>query len=330
MPEFPRIAIVNTGWSDDYQGDRVVGNFGYLQDGVGHERYNFLPDVDGHLYGYAPPLGKHWSAPNPVDTNAWLVFFVSKRPKRSGLYLVGWYENANFLGEYRARPDADRFGPDSDGGQFLYTVTSTQGFLVPLPLRQFRVKGDHLKRSYAYLRGTGDDEPWRGALAHELLSYRQQLIKLLGGESDSIEQKELPIGGDAKHRKKVETAAVEAVKRHLSEYAWESKEADKCGYDLLFTHKTSGEVLHVEVKGTSLPAPGYFLTQKELGYAESLEKNDHRARRDKSGIWRPLWRIAVVSGALDQPQVRVFTLAEMKSAFDMAPYAWRGTLKETA
>lgn len=330
MPEFPRIAIINTGWSDDYQGDRVVGNFGYLQDRVGHERFNFLPDVEGRFYGYAPPLGRLWSPPNPIDTEGWLVFFVSKRPKRSGLYLVGWYENASFLGDYPPRPDADRFGRDSDGGQFRYTVTSTHGFLVPLPLRRFKVKGDHLKRSYAYLRGSGDGKPWRSTLAKELLSYRERLVELLGREGNTAEERELPIGGDAKHRKQVEIAAVEAVKQHFSEYACESKEADKCGYDLLFTHRTSGEILHVEVKGTSLPVPGYFLTQKELGYAESLERNDHRSRQDENGIWRPVWRIAVVSHALEEPRVRVFTLAEMRFAFDMAPYAWRGTLKEVA
>lgn len=328
MTDYPRIAIINTGWSDDYREDQVRGDFGYLADGVGHERFNFLPDRHGRFYGYAPPLGESWSPPKPENPEGWLVFFVSKRPGRNGLYLVGWYEDALFLRAYEPRPDAERFGPDSDGGKFLYTVTSTAGFLVPLPLRSRKIKGDHLKRSYAYVRGSGEDQSWRTTLARELLRYRDELIPLLAGAAIEDDEPALRFSGDPERRQAVEKAAVKAVEQHFSDYACVSKEAEKCGYDLLLTHRETDEILHVEVKGTSLAAPGFFLTQKELGYAESLRRNDNRARKSKDGSWRPLWRLAVVSDALGTPTVHEYKYTEMTRNFDLAPYAWRGTLKE--
>jgi hypothetical protein len=330
MAEFPRIAVINTGWSDDYRGDQVRGNFGYLDGGEGHERYNFLKSPDGRFYGYAPPLGETWSPPKPAEKEDWLVFFVSKKPGRSGLYLVGWYESARFTGDYSPRPDADRFGLDPNGDPFFYTVSSSKGYLVPLALRRYQVKGDRLKRSYAYLRGNGGDEPWRESMAEALLGYRELLAPILMGATVDDDVPRLAFIADPARRGAIEEAAIEAAKSHFADYFCETREQEKIGYDLMFTHKQTGELLHVEVKGTSLPTPGFFLTRNERGYAESLALNDHRARRNKDGSWRPLWRLVVVSGALNEPVVHEYTFAKMNTHFEIAPYAWRGTLKETA
>ena len=91
MPDLTRIAVINTGWSADHCGALVHGNFGYLAKGVGHEKFNFLPDRRGGFYAYTPPLGEQHSAPMPTEADGWLVFAVSRRPGRSGLYLVSWY-----------------------------------------------------------------------------------------------------------------------------------------------------------------------------------------------------------------------------------------------
>lgn len=120
MPNFPRIAVINTGWSDDYRGAAVRGNFGYLAKGVGHEKFNFLPDRRRRFYAYTPPLGGQHSPLMPTEADDWLVLAVSRRPGRSGLYLVGWYEGAAFARGYVERPDAAALGEDSDGGRFTY------------------------------------------------------------------------------------------------------------------------------------------------------------------------------------------------------------------
>lgn len=328
MAEFDKIAVINTGWSEDYRGAEVRGNFGYLSKGVGHERFNFLPDDNGTYFGYAPPLGEGFNPPKPNLPKNWLVFFVSKRPSRSGLYLVGWYENATFEQAYKDRPDADQFGPDSDGGKYGYTVFSKSAVAVPLASRNMKVRGDHLKRSYAYLRGGPDTEKWREQLTQELLAFRSAYLKSASKSGSETEEPTLTFVRDAKRRKMIEEAGVKAATDHFPAWTCESKEAEKCGYDLLFTHKQTGEVMHIEVKGTTMDAPCFFLTEKERAYAEKMSGNDKRTRRSKAGNWRPVWRLAVVSDALANPKVHIYQFDEMKREFELAPYAWRGTLKD--
>lgn len=104
------------------------GNFGYLAKGVGHEKFNFQPGPQGRFYAYTPPLGEQHSAPMPAKPDDWLVFAVSRRPSRSGLFLVGWYESATFARDYVERPDERALGGDSDGGRFTYTLHSDRAY----------------------------------------------------------------------------------------------------------------------------------------------------------------------------------------------------------
>lgn len=333
MSEFHQIAVINTGWSEDYNGGQVVGDFDYLAKGVGHERYNFRPDLKGRYFGYAPPLGENQSPPKPVSLKDWLVFFVSKRPGQSGLYLVGWYENATFVASYKVRPDADDLGLDSDGGKFSYTVTSSQGYFVPLPLRTMKVKGNHLKRSYAYLRGNVEmlrhkgSDGWRNDLARELLRFREKVRLRVSAEENSGKSVLSSKPQDAKKRKLVEERSVDAVKAHFSAWICESKETQNLGYDLLLKSRKTGEEMHVEVKGTSLDEPNFFISKNEYEYAKKLSLNDQRARRNLDGSWRPLWRLAMVHDALAKAAVNVHTFSEMEKLFEVSPIAWRGILK---
>lgn len=327
MAGFDKIAVVNTGWSEDYQGAEVKGNFGYLDGRVGHERFNFLPDRNGRFYGFVPPLGESKSPPKPGDQKGWLVFFVSKEPGKSGLALVGWYENAKFENRYKTRPDAAELELDSDGGQFGFTVSAKRARHVPALMRKRRVRGDNLKRSYAYLRGIDDEGDWREELAQELLQFRSECIEELDRIDHADAEVEVSFCVDIERRKRIEDAAITATIAHFSDWEYESKEADKCGYDLLFK-KSSGEVMHVEVKGTSLPDPCFFITEKERAYAEKHSRNDRRARQSRGGRWRPIWRLSVVPDALSEsPAPCIYTFAEMNRAFDLDCYAFRGKLK---
>jgi hypothetical protein len=325
MDNFPRIAVVNTGWSDDYFGGQVVGKFSYLETGVGHERYNFMPNAAGRYFGYAPPLGENDSPPKPAHLEDWLVFFVSKRPGRPGLYLVGWYEGAKFEGSYTTRPDADDLGVDSEGGKFSYTVSSDKAYMVPLPLRTMKFKGGHV-RSYAYLRGNGDTDKWRQILARTLIFFRKEIMK--GIDEDNIDSSVAVEGGwsqDAARRKLIEKKAVEAVIKYYSDWKYESKEEQKIGYDLLFWKPKTGQELHVEVKGTSLEKQCFFISKKEYEYGRELSKNDRRPSRNTR---RPLWRLAVVQDALSEKSViNVHTFSKMEALFEIAPIQWYGIIK---
>ena len=303
------------------------GDFGYLADGVGHEKYNFLPAADGRYYAYTPPLGQQRSAPMPADPDDWLVFAVSKRPRTSGLFLVGWYEHATFVRGYAVRPDASDLGRDSDGGHFSYTLSSPQAHAVPLPLRDRKVRGDHLKRSYAYLRGNDLVDPWRKALARRLLSFRSESHDRLKVGHLTEEAPRLAFCGSAARRKAIEEAAVKAVRSFYANWTCISRKAAKCGFDLLMTQEGTGDIHHVEVKGTSLDEPHFFITEKELSYARKLSANNRKGRLNSAGEVRPVWRLAMVHDVDRTRKVSIYSYAEMVSAFDLSPYAHHGTLK---
>lgn len=327
MHDFPRIAVINTGWSDDYRGAAVRGNFGYLAKGVGHEKFNFLPGPGGRFFAYTPPLGKQQNPPMPAEPDNWLVFAVSRRPGRSGLYLVGWYEGATFARGYPERPDAAGLGEDSDGGRFSYTLQADRAYPVPLALRDRSIRGDNIKRSYAYLSGNGARDAWRTKIAQQLLTYRTEYLERLTKDARAEEVPRLGFCGSAKRRKEIEDKAVAAVKAALPDWHWETKEAEKCGYDLLFTHKTSGDIWHVEVKGTSYDTPHFFMTINERDYAQKTGPNDRKSRANRKGEVRPLWRLAMVHDVDGTAPVTFYSYAEMAAMFELLPYAFHATLR---
>jgi hypothetical protein len=325
MTEFDKIAVINVGWSDDYQGSPVVGAFRYLKEGVGHERYNFRPGPDGRYFGYAPPLGERRNPPAPKETDGWLVFVVSKRPTGAGLYLVGWYEDAEFLCAYAPRPDADDLGLDPEGEPYGHTLVAPKAFVVPPVFRTRSVSGDHLKRSYAYLRGNGLKDPWRRELATKLLGFRDQY--LARDYVDAAVVSPAPTAGitaDATRRKEVEDKSVEAVKRHFTGWNCKDRQKDKCGYDLLFRHRISGREVHVEVKGTQATQPHFFISFNELRYAENAAGSGGSRRTEEA----PTWQLAMVTDALGpKPTVTLYDLPQMKKMFLLETYTWHATVK---
>ena len=75
-----RIALVKTGWSDEYQGGQVLGRYAHIEQfDEAHERFNFRHAADGRYYGYLPPIGKQLRPPMipaqcvPCPTD-WSVF----------------------------------------------------------------------------------------------------------------------------------------------------------------------------------------------------------------------------------------------------------------
>ncbi|MCT4333287.1 hypothetical protein MU516_10460 [Paracoccus sp. YLB-12] len=139
---------------------------------------------------------------------------MSRRPGRPGLYLTGWYEGADFARGYVDRPDAVALGEDSDGGRFTYTLDADRAYLIPLDLRDRSISGDHIKRSYAYLRGNCANDAWRAKVARQLLDYRTEYLERLTN-APVEETPKLGFCGSAKRRKEIEEKAVAAVKAAL-------------------------------------------------------------------------------------------------------------------
>lgn len=123
----------------------------------------------------------------------------------------------------------------------------------------------------------------------------------------SIQRGGSPVFASLQHRSRVEAAAIRCVERDFVRRGWEvvSRERDGVGYDLDCTRR--GEVLHVEVKGTSGEEPLFFMTQRE----HSTATHDRR------------FRLVIVTEALRrQPSMKTYTGRELRSAFQCIPLAY--------
>jgi hypothetical protein len=191
---FDRIAIIKTGWSKDYRGAEVLGNYSYKH--PDHEKVNFLPGPDGRFYCYVPPIGGNktvkpfGSAPKPTTPDGWLVFAVSRNPKTGGLYVVGWYEDAYFMHRHEVRPEyADGepwFGRGDDGHEIVYTITAPRAYAIDEPDRTEWFAGDVMKRHILYLRGHAEPGDYHEGLAKKLLEFRSRWLAKLGEAEEPL------------------------------------------------------------------------------------------------------------------------------------------------
>lgn len=318
MPEFEKIAIIKTGWCDEYQGELAQGAHANIEENEeSHESYNFKPGPNGTFYGYTPPIGKTLAAPSPSELAGWLVFAVAVKPKSSGVYLVGWYENATFTGDYLPRPEYSQKPPglerDIRGNKYSYTLSAPTGELIPASQRTFSFKGDRTKRSPVfYLRGNGGSEPWREDLASALLAERETWLRERALRTAATKSSG-GISADESRRKEVEEAAVAAVIRTLGDqYDCIDRQKDNCGFDLLFINKRTMIERHVEVKGTQNMVGHFFISRNE---------DDHGKTDD-------LWELAMVSDALREPKVEMMSYDEAKRNFDFQVVCWHAQKKK--
>jgi hypothetical protein len=186
---FDKIAIIKTGWSPDYRGAKVSGNYSYKN--PDHEKINFLPGPEGTYFCYVPPTGgnekkgRDGVAPKPKNPDNWLVFAVSRDSDRQGIYVTGWYEDATFHHEYLLRPeyaDQPSFYLGGDRGKITYTISAPRAFPIDGPDRDERIDGMHVNRHIVYLRGNDLSGTWRDTMAEQLLAYRASRLGLIENE----------------------------------------------------------------------------------------------------------------------------------------------------
>lgn len=305
----PRIALVKTGWSDNYQGGPVLGRYAHLQEyDEAHERFNFLKNSSGRFYGYLPPIGKKERPPQPKIKDGWLLVFVSAKNGSGPLTVVGWYKNATLHDEYLERPEynaTDDFENDVHGNKYTYCLSSNTAHLIPTMSRIDIVSGAHFKRTpVLYVRGNGKDDAWR----EELARFAEKVVLEHSGGEQLPPKLAFP---DPEQRKRVEQAAINAATRFLDkDHHVKDRQKDNCGYDLLAKHRKTGRELHVEVKGTGGMIMHFYMSRNEFRYMVS-----------------PQWRLIIVSDALGKPKVNFFTAVEARRAFSIDPFAWEGTVK---
>ena len=84
----------------------------------------------------------------------------------------------------------------------------------------------------------------------------------------------------------------------------------------MFAKKDQGSAqlreLHVEVKGTSNPEPRFFISRNERRYMEQ----------------RPnMWRLIMVTNALEEPEVAMYTKQQTEDKFNFSELSWEATEK---
>ena len=157
-----------------------------------------------------------------------------------------------------------------------------------------------------YARGNGKEEDWRA----EMAAIAAQVVQ----RPDLKESGELRIVfPNAEHRKRVEAAAIATAVEELEQRGYRTRNRQKanCGYDLLAIRSRSPRQLHVEVKGTSTGVPHFIMTENE-----------------RNCMQLPKWRLALVTYALDNPEIEIMDATETKERFTFAPLAWNVTLKK--
>ncbi|MFG1290021.1 protein NO VEIN domain-containing protein [Xanthobacter versatilis] len=317
-----KVLWVKGGWSDYYRGGPVDGNFSWLDEHKtaekterGHEAFNFMPDTNGTYYCYAPP--QSGSPPWNEDNTGWTVIWLAKHPRYTGIHVVGWYENATLLGEWR-KPRASLLLPGVPATGWSYCITSTSAYFVSPDTRNDPFSDPSVRQAkYSYLSGPGVAKTPNKDRVLKLLE--QRLTSLRGivihnpnesnapdPELDSTDP--LTGFGSPEQRKRVEKAAEDAIVEYYKKQGFISINVTgiKCGYDFIF--RKGRTELHVEVKGTSLAHERFYMTRNEENYREA-----------------PEWRLGIVTNALDgSPTVKIYDNREFKAAFDLEPYVFVG------
>jgi hypothetical protein len=324
-----KVLWVKFGWSEYYRGGPVDGNFGWLKanrgrknEGRGHEAFNFMPAPDGTYYCYVPPQTKGY-APWNDDNKGWTVVCLAKNPKHTGIHVVGWYEDATLLGDWKRPPSNHsgvNIGNSGSAYDWSYCIKSKSAFFIP-PERRTNPFSDPSVRHGKYSFLVGPEVGRNPGKDRVLTLLEARLTKLRDKAVHNPTEAVVPDPeldpadplkgfGTPEHRKKVERAAERAVIAYYKTKGFNHSDRTKesCGYDFLFWK--GAKSLHVEVKGTSGENAGFFLTHNE--HAAGYKRN-------------PAWRLAMVTNALsDAPVVEIFDAKMLRKSFDLTPYVFLG------
>lgn len=291
--ETRRVVFARIGWMRAYDGprrgdERPIGGGGYNKNEIGHEAYNFHL-AGGRLYGYFQPNMRSEvvkleridpAAAGKSRIGEVLVVFVATTPT-GGSTVVGWYRNAEVWRE-RVRPSP---GKPRGYGHFC-RARAEDCVLVPPGKRRHpiptQVKGAYGRSNVCYdLEADGTQKP--GSWIKEALDYIEDYDgpnMLTAPESALEEEVEAAaeevlarVGGQgfahtAAQRKAIEDHSMEMAKRFFRRENYRVNDVSKIrSYDLECTK--AGQVLHVEVKGTTTAGEQIVLTANEVRHAKN-------------------------------------------------------------
>ena len=244
------VAVIKTGWCDAYDGQDVEGNFGHLKNGgSGAERFNMVA-ADGGYQVYTMPKGHN--APMPMPSDGWLIYHIARDPAELKMKLVGWYEGASFLGEYKHRGDSDSdVAATGYDGSVYCIVAETACVLLPVD-RPVVEHGSRFGSSSIFWlvgnEGYKPKEPWN-EITTQLESLRRQL-SIVALQPEKVNKASL---GDTREKGKVDPNVEfddggSALGRNNVAESDEHKALKlwACGHPQKFTHKAKDTTSLVE------------------------------------------------------------------------------------
>jgi hypothetical protein len=279
------IVFLRVGYMTDYDGSGEISGGGQYvrENGVGGEVFNFAPSR-GRCYGYA--MSKSFGGIRLralTGTGKWAkgdelpgvdVVFIALRPG-VGQVIVGWYRNATvFHKHYGERPGSIP-GMEREGRRYLCSTDARDAYLLPEQKRLFKVptamsgnKG-FPGQSNVWYPAIHLGEPDVKEFVQRVRSYigrsRQQAVAPADEASKvGAKRRGWPRRPDHAHNALVEAIAVDYAWQHFEQQKWRVKsvETENHGWDLVVSR--GNQILHVEVKGTSLESVGFELTPNEF------------------------------------------------------------------
>jgi hypothetical protein len=268
--------------------------------GWGAEMWNFLPS-DGRVYGYV--MSKAFAGINlaRIASKKWKqndefsgidIVFIAR--SQTGQVVVGWYKDATiFHRKYRRRPNPVGMLPVRNT-DYLCEADAENAHLVREGIRDFKVP-------YAPIDGygPGHSNVWyadsKDPRARKLVARLQSYIGRSKEASNLAKPKGVGGGWTAPDKAmllKIERNSMNAVEAHFQkEYRIAYVHKDCCGWDMTATHKKSGTILQLEVKGHLGDVIQFELTPNEYRKMKEL----HRT-----------YRVCVVRRALERSKVEVY------------------------
>jgi uncharacterized protein DUF3883 len=220
------------------------------------------------------------------------------------------------VGEIVAQEQAERIFGTKDLWSAFYHIVAKRGTVVPIRLvdisdfaKDIRFVGKRDRLSVVDGRVNAQQlQTLRELTVESSTLLERRWLQDLGLDPLARPSPKGTGFGDAETNWRVESAAIQAVRRYYESAGWSvtSVESQRIGYDLRCTRNRM--VQCVEVKGTRSSIPSFILTEGER--LASSEQRD--------------WLLCVVTGALGpSPKLVWATGAQMKSAFDLQPLVYR-------
>lgn len=277
MPNGFRIIVAKIEWMEHYDGEEIPDpTHDFTRDNrYGAEQFNFSANTDDeYVLGYAPH--KKGISIERIDENATdrdeledvLIVWVAKKPRQTGVVVVGWYENGTVLRNF------------SKDQMYQFETRKENAILLRPTDRRIRVpigRGVMGSQAAIWYADKDNDETKDFVKRIRTLvdAYREERTREM--ESNAFQS------GSAEDKAVIEKKAIDTTREYFESknYTVISVESENLGYDLLAVKPHSK--LCIEVKGRTM-------TEHTTTVVVNLTPNEFQfMNRNKSG-----YRLAIV------------------------------------